>query len=406
MQQLPRMPASIWVLGFVSMLVDISSEMVHGLLPMFLVTTMGASVFMIGLIEGIAESTALILKVFSGAYSDYIGKRKVLAVAGYALSAFTKPVFPLATSIPFVLGARFIDRIGKGVRDAPRDALIVDITPPEMRGAAFGLRQSLDTIGAFLGPLIAVGLMLLWANDFRAVFWVATVPAVIALLLLVLAVHEKPQQDEVLNANPLSSKSLKHIGIRYWFVVGMGAIVGLARFSDAFLILRAFETGIPMAWVPLIMVMMNVVYAATAYPLGDLSDRMNHTTLLMAGLVILGLSNLCFAMGTHWVYVIGGVSLWGLHMGITQGLFASMIASSAPPDLRGTAFGFYNMVLGFAMLISSGLAGFVWDQWGAIYTFAISAGFCVIAIVVLLGANLVFDKDFLIKNMLHPLNKD
>ncbi len=401
-----KLPKSIWVLGFVSMLVDISSEMVHGLLPMFLVTTMGASVFMVGLIEGIAESTALILKVFSGAYSDYIGKRKLLAVAGYALSAFTKPVFPLANSILFVLGARFIDRIGKGVRDAPRDALIVDITPPEMRGAAFGLRQSLDTIGAFLGPLFAVGLMLLWANDFRAVFWVATVPAVIALLLLVLAVHEKPQQDEVLNANPLSWKSLKHIGIRYWFVVGMGAIVGLARFSDAFLILRAFETGIPMAWVPLIMVMMNVVYAATAYPLGDLSDRMNHTTLLMAGLVILGLSNLCFAMGTHWVYVIGGVSLWGLHMGITQGLFASMIASSAPSDLRGTAFGFYNMVLGFAMLISSALAGFVWDQWGAVYTFAISAGFCVIAIVVLLVANLVFDKDFLIKNMLHPLNKD
>ena len=380
MQQLPRMPASIWVLGFVSMLVDISSEMVHGLLPMFLVTTMGASVFMVGLIEGIAESTALILKVFSGAYSDYIGKRKVLAVAGYALSAFTKPVFPLATSIPFVLGARFIDRIGKGVRDAPRDALIVDITPPEMRGAAFGLRQSLDTIGAFLGPLIAVGLMLLWANDFRAVFWVATVPAVIALLLLVLAVHEKPQQDEVLNANPLSWKRLKHIGIRYWFVVGMGAIVGLARFSDAFLILRAFETGIPIAWVPLIMVMMNVVYAATAYPLGDLSDRMNHTTLLMAGLVILGLSNLCFAMGTHWVYVIGGVSLWGLHMGITQGLFASMIASSAPSDLRGTAFGFYNMVLGFAMLISSGLAGFVWDQWGSINIFYVSATICILGL--------------------------
>ncbi len=379
-----KLPKSIWVLGFVSMLVDISSEMVHGLLPMFLVTTMGASVFMIGLIEGIAESTALILKVFSGAYSDYIGKRKLLAVAGYALSAFTKPVFPLANSILFVLGARFIDRIGKGVRDAPRDALIVDITPPEMRGAAFGLRQSLDTIGAFLGPLIAVGLMLLWANDFRAVFWVATVPAVIALLLLVLAVHEKPRQDEVLNANPLSWRSLKHMGTRYWFVVGMGAIVGLARFSDAFLILRAFETGIPMAWVPLIMVVMNVVYAATAYPLGDLSDRMNHTTLLMAGLVILGLSNLCFAMGTHWVYVIGGVGLWGLHMGITQGLFASMIASSAPPDLRGTAFGFYNMVLGFAMLISSGLAGFIWDLWGAVYTFRLSASFCILGLCILL----------------------
>ena len=384
MYQIPRMPASIWVLGIVSMLVDISSEMVHGLLPMFLVTTMGASVFTVGMIEGIAESTALILKVFSGAYSDYIGKRKVLAVAGYALSTFTKPVFPLASSIPFVLGARFIDRIGKGVRDAPRDALIVDITPPEMRGAAFGLRQSLDTIGAFLGPLIAFGLMLLWANDFRAVFWVATVPAIAALLLLIFAVHENPRQAAEINASPLSLNTFEHMGARYWFVVAMGAIVGLARFSDAFLILRAFETGIPMAWVPLIMVVMNVVYAATAYPFGNLSDRMSHTTLLITGLVSLGLSNLCFAMGTHWVYVIGGVSLWGLHMGITQGLFASMIASSAPPDLRGTAFGFYNMVLGFAMLISSGFAGFVWDQWGAVYTFILSACFCIMGLCTLL----------------------
>jgi MFS family permease len=375
------MPISIWVLGFVSMLVDISSEMVHGLLPLYLVTTLSASVFTIGLIEGVAESTALVLKIFSGGLSDYIGRRKALAVAGYALSALAKPIFPLATSVQVILGARFLDRIGKGVRDAPRDALIVDITPPEIRGAAFGLRQSLDTIGAFLGPLFAVGLMLLWADDFRAVFWVATVPAVFALLLLIFAVEEKPKHSECRQVNPLSVKSLKRLGSRYWFVVSLGALLGLARFSDAFLILRAYESGMPLTLVPLIMVVMNLVYAATAYPFGQLSDRLSHTKLLIAGLAILFLSDICFAMGTHWVFIIGGVSLWGLHMGITQGLFASMIASAAPPDLRGTAYGCFNLVLGVAMLVSSGLAGFIWDQWGASYTFYISAGFCVLGLI-------------------------
>ena len=365
------------------MLTDISSEMVHSLLPMFLVTTMGASVFTIGLIEGIAESTALILKVFSGAFSDYLGRRKGLAVAGYAVSAFTKPIFPLATTIQLVLGARFLDRIGKGVRDAPRDALIVDITPSEIRGAAFGLRQSLDTVGAFLGPLIAVALMSAWANDFQSVFWAATLPAVIALLLMIFAVHEKNRKVSQVITNPLSLKSIKNLGSPYWMVVLLGALLGLARFSDAFLVLRAFDSGMPMALVPLIMVLMNVVYAATAYPFGKLSDRIGHVKILMFGIAILFVADICFASGIHWTNVVGGVSLWGFHMGLTQGLMASLIAAVAPADLRGTAYGFYNLVLGFSMLLASALAGFIWDKWGASYTFYASAGMCLACLVLL-----------------------
>jgi MFS family permease len=378
MQPIRNLPSSIWVLGFVSMLMDISSEMVHSLLPMFLVTTMGASVFVVGLIEGIAESTSLVVKVFSGAWSDYLGQRKGLTVAGYALSASTKLLFPIATSVPLVLGARFIDRIGKGVRDAPRDALIVDITPADRRGAAFGLRQSLDTVGAFLGPLFAMALMLLWMNDFRTVFWVATLPAFIALLLLVFAVQEKNRGPHMPLENPLAFKNIRYLDKRYASVVVMGVLLGFARFSDVFLVLRAFDSGIAMALVPLVMVLMNVVYAASAYPLGKLSDRMGHTALLMLGLVLLFLADLCLAAGTQWFYVMGGVALWGLHLGMTQGLMASMVASAAPENLRGTAYGFFNLMLGAAMLVSSALAGWVWDQWGASYAFYLSALWCVL----------------------------
>jgi MFS family permease len=373
------------VLGFVSMLTDISTEMVHSLLPLFLVTTMGASAFTVGLIEGVAESTALMIKVFSGALSDYWGRRKALAVAGYALSAATKPIFPLASSVGVILGARFLDRIGKGVRDAPRDALIVDITPPDVRGAAFGLRQSLDTVGAFLGPLLAVALMLLWANDFRAVFWVATIPAVLAFLLMLLAIKEPPKTTAQVQTNPLSIHRLRELGKPYGWVIMVGALMGLARFSEAFLILRAFDSGITLALVPLLLVVLNVVYAATAYPFGKWSDRVSPAGLLMAGLFILVLADVCLASGTHWGYVLVGVALWGLHMGMTQGVLASMIAMAAPQDLRGTAYGFYNLVAGFALLIASGLAGFVWDHWGAAYTFYASAVFAGVASLALLG---------------------
>ena len=276
---LRQVPAGVWVLGFVSMLMDISSEMIHSLLPLFMVTTLGASAFAIGVIEGLAESTALIVKVFSGVLSDYLGKRKGLALFGYALGALTKPLFALAPTTGVVLGARLLDRVGKGIRGAPRDALVADITPPQFRGAAFGLRQSLDTVGAFLGPLIAVGLMLLWANDFRAVFWVAVVPGLMAVALLLVGVREPKRHDGELKTNPITRANLARLSKAYRWVVIIGAVFTLARFSEAFLVLRAQQGAIPLALVPLVMVAMNLVYAASAYPFGKLSDRISCTRL-------------------------------------------------------------------------------------------------------------------------------
>ena len=377
---LGRIPTGVWVLGFVSMLMDISSEMIHSLLPLFMVTTLGASVFVVGLIEGVAESTALIVKVFSGVLSDYFGKRKWLAVFGYALGALTKPLFAVASSTGVVLTARLADRVGKGIRGAPRDALVADITPPQLRGAAFGLRQSLDTVGAFLGPLLAVGLMLLWANDFRAVFWVAVIPGLMAVALLVFGIREPERHEGGKRSNPIRRENLKRLGAAYWWVVGIGAVFTLARFSEAFLVLRAQQGGIPIALVPLVMVAMNLIYAASAYPFGKLSDRMSHTKLLALGLVVLIAADLVLASNDHWGVVLAGVALWGIHMGITQGLLATMVANTAPADLRGTAYGFFNLMSGIAMLIASGVAGLLWDQLGASFTFYTGAAFCVIAL--------------------------
>lgn len=381
------MPTGVWALGFVSLLMDVSSEMIHSLLPIFMVSVLGAGALAVGFVEGAAESTALIVKVFSGALSDYLGKRKWLAVAGYALGALTKPVFALAPTVGWVLAARVADRIGKGVRGAPRDALIADLAPPAIRGAAFGLRQSLDTVGAFVGPLLAVGLMLVWANDFRAVFWVAVIPGLAAVALLVFGVREPRQRDATApRANPLRIANLRRLGRGYRWVVVLGALFTLARFSEAFLVLRAQQGGMPVAWVPLVMVAMNVVYSLSAYPFGRLSDRASHATLLAAGLVVLIAADLVLASGDHWTVVLGGVLLWGLHMGMTQGLLATMVADTAPADLRGTAFGCFNLVSGVAMLAASVLAGLLWDALGAAFTFYAGAGFCALTLLALARA--------------------
>ena len=337
---LRQIPRGVWVLGFVSMLMDISSEMVHSLLPLFLVSALGVSVFTVGLIEGLAEATALIVKVFSGTLSDYLGKRKGLTVFGYALGALSKPLFAIASTAGVVVTARLLDRVGKGIRGAPRDALVADIAPPHLRGAAFGLRQSLDTIGAFIGPLLAVALMLLWANDFRAVFWIALIPGVMAVALLVFGVHEPTRPAAEKRSNPISRENLKRLSTPYWWVVGIGAVFTLARFSEAFLVLRAQQGSVPIALIPLVMVAMNLIYAASAYPFGKLSDRMSHKKLLALGLVVLIAADLVLASSSHWTVVLVGVALWGIHMGMTQGLLVTMVADTAPADLRGTAYGF------------------------------------------------------------------
>lgn len=380
-QTASRIPRGVWALGFVSLLMDVSSEMIHSLLPLFMVTMLGMSVLSVGVIEGLAEATALIVKIFSGALSDYLGKRKGLALLGYGLGAFTKPMFALAQGAGMVLAARVTDRIGKGIRGAPRDALLTDITPPEARGAAFGLRQALDTVGAFLGPLLAAGLMLLWANDFRAVFWVAVIPGMMAVLLLLFGVREPQRTAEHKPVNPIKRENLKRLSTSYWWVVGFGAVFTLARFSEAFLVLRAEQGGIPVAFVPLVMVAMNLIYAATAYPFGKLSDSVSHTRLLAWGLVVLIAADFVLAWDDHWWFVLLGVALWGIHMGITQGLLARMVADTAPADLRGTAFGLFNLVSGLAMLLASVLAGLLWDRLGAPFTFYAGAIFCTVAMI-------------------------
>lgn len=379
-----RIPAGVWVLGFVSLLMDVSSEMIHALLPLFMVTTLGASTLAVGLVEGLAESTALIVKVFSGVLSDYAGKRKGLAVLGYALGALTKPLFAVATSTGMVLAARLLDRVGKGIRGAPRDALITDITPREIRGAAFGLRQSLDTVGAFVGPLAAVGLMLLWANDFRRVFWVAMVPGAAAVLLLALGVREPAPSGERRSSNPLTRRNLGRLGAGYWWVVLLGAVFALARFSEAFLVLRA-QGSVPLALIPLVMVTMNIVYAASAFPFGRLSDRVGHGRLLGAGLLVLAAADLVLATSSHWSVILIGVSLWGVHMGLTQGLLATMVAGTAPADLRGTAFGMFNLLSGVALLGASLLAGLLWDRLGPSYTFLAGAVLSLAALALLVA---------------------
>ena len=382
-QTLKKIPPGIWVLGFVSMLMDISSELIHSLLPVFMVTSLGLSVFVVGLIEGAAEATALIVKVFSGTVSDYFGKRKPLAVLGYSLGALSKPLFALATTVDTVVGARLLDRVGKGIRGAPRDALVADIAPAEVRGAAFGLRQSLDTVGAFVGPLLAMALMLLWANDFRAVFWFATLPAFLCVALLIFGVREPLRVAGTARTNPISRANLARLSRSYWWVVALGGVFTLARFSEAFLVLRAQQGGLPLAWTPVVLVAMNVIYAACAYPFGKLADSVRHSTLLAWGLVLLIGADVLLALSNNGAGFWAGVALWGLHMAMTQGLLATMVADTAPENLRGTAYGFFNLVCGLAMLVASGLAGWLWDQWGAPHTFMAGICFCLLALALL-----------------------
>ncbi|MBL6751402.1 MAG: MFS transporter [Nevskia sp.] len=381
----PSIPPAIWALGFVSLLMDVSSESIHALLPVFMVTVLHASGLTVGLVEGAAEATALIVKMFSGTLSDYLGRRKQLAVLGYGLGALSKPLFALAGSAGMVLTARLIDRVGKGIRGAPRDALVADIAPPALRGAAFGLRQSLDTVGAFVGPLLAMGLMLLWADDFRAVFRVAVIPALASVALLYLGVREPARHAAGKAANPLRLSSLRRLSGAYWLVVVIGAVFTLARFSEAFLVLRAQQGGLPVAVAPLVLIAMNVVYALAAYPFGKLSDRVSHGGLLAAGLAVLIAADAALAgagRGDAWVWV--GIALWGLHMGMTQGLLAAMVADTAAAELRGTAFGFFNLVGGIAMLAASACAGLLWDRFGAAWTFVAGAAFSLAALAAVL----------------------
>ena len=375
-----RIPRSVWVLGFVSLFMDISSEMIHSLLPVFMVTSLGASALVVGVVEGLAEATALVVRVFSGTLSDYLGRRKALAVAGYSLGAISKPLFALAATVQWVFFARFVDRIGKGIRGAPRDALIADLTDPAVRGAAYGLRQSLDTIGAFLGPLLAVALMLLFAGDFRSVFWLAVIPGALSVALLVFGVHEAARaHGGAALRPPLRVTIVKTLPREYWWVVAAGAVFTLSRFSEAFLLLRAQQQGLPDTYAPFVLVLMNLVFALSAYPMGRLADRVSPLGLLAAGVAVLVVADLTLALSNTLPVTALGVALWGLHMGMTQGVLAAMIAATSPAEIRGTAFGVFYLASGLSMLCASVLAGWLWERYGAEVTFFSGAAFAVAA---------------------------
>ena len=383
----PRLPGAIWALGFVSLLMDVSSEMIHALLPVFLVSTLGASTEMVGLIEGVGEGTASAVKVFSGWLSDRLGRRKALAVAGYGLSALTKPVFALAPAAGWVLGARFADRVGKGVRGAPRDALVGDLAPPGMSGAAFGLRQSLDTVGAFTGPLLAILLMALSGDNIRLVFWLALPPGLAAVTLLALAVRDPPRPKLGPPARParfpLRRSELALLGPRFRSVTLAGTVLTLARFGEAFLVLRARGLGLPLALTPLVLVVMNVVYGLAAYPAGVLADRLPRRGVLAAGFGVLVLADLALGLAPGLWVAMAGIALFGLFLGLTQGVLAALVSDAAPPEARGTAFGVFNLASGLALLVSSLLAGLAWHQVGPEATFLVSAGFALAGLVLL-----------------------
>lgn len=379
-----RLPAAIWVFGFVSLLMDTASEMIHGLLPAFLVTTAGLSVATVGLLDGVAEATALVVKVFSGALSDALGRRKPLAVLGYGLSALSKPLFAVH-GLAFVVGGRIIDRIGKGIRGAPRDALLTELAPPSMRGAAFGLRQSLDSIGALLGPLIAIALMWALHDDMRTIFVVAAIPGLLSVLLLAVAIKEPPAEGPRRAFRwPLRVVELRAMPASYWWVIVLAACFMLARISEGFLVLRAREQGLALGLVPLVLVGMNIAYAASAWPAGRLADRLPRTSLLVVSLVVLGVGDLVLTQGGLGS-IAGGVALWGLHLGLSQGVLSAMVADAAPAHLRGTAFGLFHLVSGVALLVSSTMAGLVWERFGPPATFLLGAAVTAlcIALVVL-----------------------
>jgi MFS family permease len=381
-----KLPASIWMLGLVSLFMDISSEMIHGLLPAFLVTVLGASAVMVGLIEGVGEGTASISKLLSGWVSDRLGKRKALTLLGYGLGALSKPLFAVAPSASFVLLARFSDRVGKGIRGAPRDALVGDLAPPGLRGAAYGLRQSLDTVGAVAGPLIAMALMALFEDNFRLVFWLAVIPGLAAVAILAFGVREpaRPRPDEKLRI-PVRLAELRLLGRAFWAVVIVGSVLTLARFSEAFLLLRASDAGLTPARVPLVLVVMNIVYAASAYPMGALSDRAGRKLILAAGFGVLIAADLLLAFAPGIWTVMLGVGLWGLHMGMTQGLLAALVAEAAPAPLRGTAFGLFNFASGIALLLASLAAGLLWELAGPAATFLTGAALTVLGLAGLLA---------------------
>ncbi|HEU4696309.1 MAG TPA: MFS transporter [Sphingomicrobium sp.] len=382
MSSRPPLPRNVWILGFVSLLMDLSSEIYHALLPAFITMVLGLPATALGAIDGIAEATANFAKLASGRLSDRSLKRKSWVVGGYGLAALSKPLFPLAGSAITVMLARFADRIGKGIRGSPRDAMVADETPAEIRGRAFGLRQSLDTVGALLAPIVAIGLMAWFASDIRKVFWIAVIPAFGSFLLAWLALREPETHLGPLKRSPLFA-GFKQLDKSTKRLLAVGFLFGLARFSEAFLILKGIEIGLSEALSPLTLALFNLAYVVLAYPAGSLSDRMSPRSILMAGMAVLVAGNLVLAKADNYAMLAAGVALWGAHMALTQGIFSRMIADSAPEELRATSFGAFWFVSGIAGLLASLGAGWMWDREGSSATFFTSAAVAAAALAML-----------------------
>ena len=378
----PPLPRNVWVLGFVSLLMDLSSEIYHALLPAFVTIVLGLPATALGAIDGIAEAAANFAKLVSGRLSDRSSRRKPWIVAGYGIAALSKPLFPLAGSAAAVMAARFADRIGKGIRGSPRDALIADEAAPAIRGRAFGLRQSLDTLGAMLAPLAAVGLMVLLADNIRAVFWIAAVPALLSFLLAWFALKES-EGPRVAGPRPPLFAGFRSIDAPTRRIIAIGFLFTLARFSEAFLILRALDAGVSVTLSPLVLVLFNIGFGVLAFPAGSLSDRVSPKAILAGGMALLIAADLILAQDASLAVLGLGVLLWGAHMALTQGIFARMIADSAPAELRATSFGAFYFASGIATLLASFGAGIIWDRSGASATFIAGAGVAALALVML-----------------------
>lgn len=359
-------PATVWMVGFVSLLMDVSSEMINTLLPLYLAGGLGASALAIGFIEGISVAIATASKFLSGVLADFSRRAKPIAVLGYGLAALSRLIFPLATSVDLIVLARAMDRVGKGIRGAPRDAIVAAVTPQGMRGASFGLRKSLDTVGGFLGPLIAIAAMLLLAGDIVTVFWLAALPAGMAVAVLIFAVREPAEsRAEIKNIPAFRFADAFRLNPAIWTVICLAGVIMLARFSEAFLLLKSVEAGFSLTWVPVSIVIMHGVYGLCAYPVGKLSDTIGNTGLLLCSLVFLVVAHLTIAFSaTVWEFVIG-IVFWGLHMGFSQGLLGAMVADASPAGLRASAFGAFNLVTGIVLLIGNVAAGWLWQDLGS-----------------------------------------
>jgi MFS family permease len=369
-----RLSPNVAALGFVSLLTAISSAMIYGLLPVFLVKVLGVNVASVGLIEGMAESANSLIKIVSGTASDRIGRRMPLVIFGYTLSAVVKTLFPLAGAASTVLAARVLDRLGKGIRDAPRDAFLTDMTAPGLRGTSFGLRLALAIAGFVFGPFFAVGLMRLSGDDFRLVFWIALIPAFLSIIVLILAVKEMPFNHQPGGRGLRFQRGdLNALPVAFWWAIVIASLLSLARFSPAFLVLKAHATGVDAAYVPMILGLMYFVYSVTAYPFGVLADRFDRRLQLGIGtLILVGADAVLAHAQTIWGAAFGA-ALWGLQMGVTQPVIGAIVADAAPERLRGAAFGIYDLTIGLAAFAASSGAGILWSISGPGTAFGVSA---------------------------------